>query len=999
MKRSFSLILILLLSIQPITAGITVARSSGISLTGADGIQYVGLSGITLTGADGFLSYRSNGITLTGADGITLTGADGITLTGADGNTYTGANGITLTGADGITLTGADGITLTGADGVTVTDSNGEQYSSDSIILQRPNGITFTGADGITLTGTDGITFTGADGVERTGVSGITLTGADGITLTGADGITLTGADGITLTGADAMTGIGPAGVVFEKASPTGITFTGADGITLTGADGITLTGADGITLTGADGITLTGADGQGVGLQGLDPELAIALNDATDDSSFNAVVVYHRMPTAEDLSQLASIGILGGTRFRRLPMVYVTGTRSQIVAISQLPAVRSIYGNRTLQLNTDPYFEKTGITRARTDVDIIADNGGLAVSGKNVTVAVLDTGLNGLHQDLAGRVAQNVRLADAQSAPLGFVYPQPVEGLVNSDPASGHGTFVGGIIAGSGAASNGRFAGIASGAKLLGLSAGDLSLVHILSGFDYVLDRGAAFNTRVVNCSFSANIPFDLHDPVNVATKQLTDSGVNVVFSAGNSGSGTGTMNPYAAAPWVIGVGATDQAGTLAGFSSRGNFGSELQHPTLVAPGVNVASLRSVGTITGVGGVAGADSSRLTAGELPFYTTGSGTSFSAPQVAGAIALMLEADPDLSPAEIKDILARTATPMPKTFYHEAGAGMLNIHAAVLQAAFPERRMGMLRAQLSRNTVRFVTSTIPPEQAAVVPGEASIRYVAIPSNTVEASFQISWGLGPNDLGLDVIGSDNAVRGRSNYLNLPGITGLKESVTLRDPRPGTYRTVVRHTGGLGTVQQYSAGTNVTTVEMPGLSDLEGLSNELGGYVQTSVVTNLMFPHGNKFRPDSAVTRLDLAETFVRGGFVPQYLFAAPQYLDVRGIGDRNAVESVQGAPGGPIFPDSPAGGRFDPNGAVTRLTAAIALVRAAGLESTVSTAVLPLAITDSSSIPLQWRGHVARALERGFIKLIGTRFEPSHSLKRIELATAANKILAR
>src|SRR5215216_4155625 len=760
MNRFVALFLLLLLTAQPAWAGLSVVNPTGITLTGADGIKYVGINGITLTGADGIFNYSSNGITLTGADGITLTGADGVTSTGANGVSYTGPNGITLTGADGITLTGADGITLTGADGVTLTGADAKQYTADSIILRRPNGITLTGADGITLTGADGITLTGADGVARVGPNGITLTGADGITLTGADGITLTGADGITLTGADSATGFGPSGVVFDQTNPTGITLTGADGITLTGADGITLTGADGITLTGADGITLTGAD-DSMGLQGVDPELAVALNNATDDSNINAVIVYHASVTDADIAQLQQLGIMGGTRLRMLPVVYVTATKAQLLAVSKLPAVRSLYGNRTLTFNSDPYFNSTGVQRVAPDDDLRQANGSMPVTGRNVTVAVLDTGINSQHSDLAGKVVQNVRLADTQSVPASFAYPAPLENLPNTDLVSGHGTFVGGVIAASGASSSGRFAGVAPGARLLGLSAGDLNLMYVLSGFDYLLEKRVQYNVRVVNCSFSANTVFDLNDPVNVATKMLTDAGVNVVFSAGNSGSGNGTMNPYAIAPWVIGVGATDAAGRLAGYSSRGNFGDALQHPSLVAPGTNIISLRSAPTVTGVSGIAGADAQRLSLTELPYYTTATGTSFSAPQVAGAIALMLEVNPNLTPADVKDILSRTATPMPRYFCHEAGAGMLNTYAAVLEAAFPERHMGGFRSTLSSNGIRFVTRTSQTFEQTVFPTLTSSTNIALPQNTIQAGFNIYGDLSTNDFGLRVYVHSNSL----------------------------------------------------------------------------------------------------------------------------------------------------------------------------------------------------------------------------------------------
>jgi len=997
MNRFLALLIILLLTANPVLAGLSIVKSNGITLTGADGIDYVGINGITLTGADGVFNYNSNGITLTGADGITLTGADGITSAGANGATYTGPNGITLTGADGITLTGADGITLTGADGITLTGADGRQYTADSILMRRPNGITLTGADGITLTGADGITLTGADGAAQVGPNGITLTGADGITLTGADGITLTGADGITLTGADSAIGFGPTGVVFNLTNPTGITLTGADGITLTGADGITLTGADGITLTGADGITLTGAD-DSTGLQSVDPELAVALNKATDDSNINAVIVYHASVTDADTAQLQQLGIMGGTRLRILPVVYVTATKAQLLAVSRLPRVRSIYGNRTLTFNSDPYFNTTGVQRVAPDDDLRQDNGAMPVTGRNVTVAVLDTGINSQHADLAGKVVQNVRLADTQSLPASFTYPAPVENLANTDLAGGHGTFVGGVIAASGASSSGRFAGVAPGARLLGLSAGDLNLMYVLSGFDYLLDKRVKYNVRVVNCSFSANTVFDPNDPVNVATRMLTDAGVNVVFSAGNTGSGNGTMNPYAVAPWVIGVGATDAAGKLADYSSRGNFGDALQHPSLVAPGTNIISLRNAPTVTGISGIAG-DVQRLSPTEMPYYTTATGTSFSAPQVAGAIALMLEVNPNLSPADVKDILSRTATPMPRYFFHEAGAGMLNTYAAVLEAAFPERHMGGFRSTLSSNAVRFITRTSQTFEQTVFPTQTSSANVAIPQNTIQVGINIYWDLSTNDFGLRVYDQSISLLGESNYLNLPGFTGRREKVVLRNPLSQTLRAAISHSGYVGTSQQVFGAVEVTQVEYPVMLDQSTLSPEQAVQVEKSLLANLMLPEGRKFRPNDAVSRVELAEALVRSGLVPQYMASTAMFSDVRDDDSRNVVESTQASPSGSLFYDATPGKKFNPYNGATKLAAAIAFVKAAGLSSQAATASLPLTVSDVCSIPLAWRGYVAVALQRGFISLDGNAFNPSRSLTRVELARSLNTLVAQ
>src|SRR5262249_29093133 len=273
----------------------------------------------------------------------------------------------------------------------------------------------------------------------------------------------------------------------------------------------------------------------------------------------------------------------------------------------------------------------------------------------------------------------------DTQSLGVGFNYPLATPSLPNTDQVYGHGTFVAGIIAGSGQQSGGKYAGVAPGANILGLSAGDASLLFVLSGLDYLLVNGSSFGVRVVNCSFSADTVFDVNDPVNIATKMLTDNGISVVFSAGNTGPGNDSLNPYSVAPWVISTGATDNQGKLADFSSRVGFGSRLFRPTLVAPGVNTVSLRpsTLVSVTTVDGVAANDVS-LSPTEVPYYTTGSGTSYSAPQVSGTIALMLEANPKLTPAQIRDILQRTATPLPAYYPYEVGAGLLNAQAAVLE---------------------------------------------------------------------------------------------------------------------------------------------------------------------------------------------------------------------------------------------------------------------------------------------------------------------------
>src|ERR1043165_5806494 len=188
-------------------------------------------------------------------------------------------------------------------------------------------------------------------------LAGIAFTAGQGVVLTGADGVVLTGADGVVLTGAD------------------GVVLTGADGVVLTGADGVVLTGADAFTYTGIDGVVLTGADSNGI--QSLDPELALILNQLPDTSAINVFIVFHRMPTDDDFDALRAAGIIGGTRFRNLPIVITNATRGQIAAISTLSSVRSIYSNKTFDFFSDDTRVITGQRDVINDARLTSRNGG----------------------------------------------------------------------------------------------------------------------------------------------------------------------------------------------------------------------------------------------------------------------------------------------------------------------------------------------------------------------------------------------------------------------------------------------------------------------------------------------------------------------------------------------------------------------------------------------------------------------------------------------
>src|SRR5881394_2557581 len=337
-----------------------------------------------------------------------------------------------------------------------------------------------------------------------------------------------------------------------------------------------------------------------------LDPVLKSKLTSVGVSDQVQAVVNYD--PAATSGAALAgAIQDLGaGTvSFNNLDCVGVLATALQINAIAGLAGVTEIYANRQLTFL---------MAEANSFIGADAVWNTLGITGADIGIAILDSGIDGTHPDLAfgSKTVQNVKIlfneADVfSSAGRPATKPFYVEGLADTDTSSGHGTHVGGIDAGNGAASGGFYQGVAKDASLLGIGTGDtIFILWALAGFDYLLDHASQFNIKVVNNSWGAeggSQAWDPNDPINQATKKVHDRGITVVFAAGNSGPNADTMNPYAEAPWVIGVAAgcypQDTVhcpdGLLTDFSSRGVAGSSQFHPTLTAPGAHIVSTRAI--------------------------------------------------------------------------------------------------------------------------------------------------------------------------------------------------------------------------------------------------------------------------------------------------------------------------------------------------------------------------------------------------------------------
>jgi serine protease AprX len=322
---------------------------------------------------------------------------------------------------------------------------------------------------------------------------------------------------------------------------------------------------------------------------------------------------------------------------FRRVPVAAVRLPADRLAELETLEGVVAVHLNETLPYLLEESARLVDAPRAWND---------LGVTGRGVTVAVIDTGVDFTHPDLAPALAANVKL-------VGFGGPLPgvpVEAGPNSDTSTGHGTHVAGDVAGRGTASAGAYRGLAPDAGLVGIGAGDgltLNFYTVVQAYEWVLEHRERLGIRVVNNSFGSSFaPFDAANPVNVATRAAVDAGLVVVFANGNDGDEM-SMNALAAAPWVLGVGAATKKAGIAGFSSAGIEADQpelrfdggeaegetrsplrmgLYHPAFLAPGEKVVSTRAPATITSALDLPD-DATSLPPDQLPRYTTMSGTS------------------------------------------------------------------------------------------------------------------------------------------------------------------------------------------------------------------------------------------------------------------------------------------------------------------------------------------------------------------------------------
>ncbi|MBW3658418.1 MAG: S8 family serine peptidase [Actinobacteria bacterium] len=425
-----------------------------------------------------------------------------------------------------------------------------------------------------------------------------------------------------------------------------------------------------------------------------VDPAIAAAL----DADGTVAVVVQVRDGDIAAVRELVTRH--GGTVSVDLPIVDgfgATVTRDALAALADVPGITvTLDGEIDVSLESLLGSGDGGTTEESTGPTTPADTSYVqtigahrlhnkGVTGAGVGIAIIDTGVSEVG-DLTGRIQGAVDLS----------------GEGDHVDRFGHGTFIAGVAAGSGAASKGEHAGVAPGAHIVPVKIagrdGSADVTHVLAGIQYVVSFKDDHDIGVLNLSLGTNSTQSWKtDPLNYAVQRAWDAGIVVVVSGANLGPGPQTVTKPADDPLVITLGAVDAHATsdraddtMSDFSSRGPTASDgLVKPDLVAPGVSLVGLRAPDSFI--------DTNYPKARIDTAYFRGSGTSFSAAVVTGAAALLRQAHPDWTPDLIKGALMATAAPGPVGSPNVDGAGSVDVAAASKLSAPPVANVGVGRS--------------------------------------------------------------------------------------------------------------------------------------------------------------------------------------------------------------------------------------------------------------------------------------------------------------
>lgn len=315
--------------------------------------------------------------------------------------------------------------------------------------------------------------------------------------------------------------------------------------------------------------------------------------------------------------------------------------------------------------------------------------------TGKGVGICIIDSGIYP-HEDFEGRIKGFKDIKSNKKKPY--------------DPY-GHGTHIAGVAAGSGIASAGKYRGVAPDADIIGVRI--TSVNDAIKGIQWAIENKDKYNIRVINMSLG-DYPIRSYkdDPWAQAAKKAWDEGIVVVVAAGNEGPGEGTISTPGIHPDLITVGAIDDENTpereddhMARFSSRGpTTPDKITKPDLVAPGVDIYGPLAPG-------------STLDTPDLPHdegkYIALSGSSMSTPLVSGLAALLIQANPDLKPADIKKILVSTADKyLPNADENDQGAGLVDPMESLEVALGKKKPRVIASNETSSNLPMLIADNLP-----------------------------------------------------------------------------------------------------------------------------------------------------------------------------------------------------------------------------------------------------------------------------------------------
>lgn len=346
--------------------------------------------------------------------------------------------------------------------------------------------------------------------------------------------------------------------------------------------------------------------------------------------------------------------------RFMQIPGFAAKLKKKEIEGLQADPDVLRIDYDEPVYATLGSAGSSFGTTKARSDFGVDGNRDGSSTySNKDVVIAVIDTGIYALHVDLdEGKVIGWKDFVAGKSTPY---------------DDNGHGTHVASIAAGEGDG-NGTYKGVAPGAALVGLKVldrnGSGSMSNVTAAIDWAITNRTTYGIDILSLSLGTSASSDGTDTTSLAVNRAVDAGLTVVVAAGNAGPGKYTIGSPGAAEKAITVAAMADLGekgfSLASFSSRGYTADGRVKPDIAAPGVNITAAKS-GTTSG-------------------YVTYSGTSMATPFTSGTVALMLDANPSLSPPQVKNILSGTAQDWgPSGKDIEYGFGRLDGYRSVAQA--------------------------------------------------------------------------------------------------------------------------------------------------------------------------------------------------------------------------------------------------------------------------------------------------------------------------